>query len=137
MSSTCIVFLLLGTKQVHEVTNHPVHLADEKGHFSPTALIPFCRFGGNMSIMSMNIPEITDPVCSSFRPKIQYDQLCYEVDPNKFKRFINEGDEISLELFINYNEDRKISTTVDIEQENFIVVQTIGIIFMSFKRFNN
>ena len=129
MSSTCIVFLLLGTKQVHEVTNHPVHLADEKGHFSPTALIPFCRFGGNMSIMGLKIPEFEDPVCNSFRPKMSHDQLCYEVDPNKYKTFINEKDEISLELFINYNEDRKISAPVEVEEEKFIIVQTIGIVY--------
>ena len=106
-----------------------MHIVDEEGHLSPTALIPFCQFAGNMSIMGFKIPEFEDPVCNSFRPKILHDQLCYEVDPNKFKTFINGGDDISLELFINYNEDRNMSTTVDlVEKENFIIVQTIGIL---------
>ena len=113
-----------------KVTNHPVHIVDvdEEGHLSPTALIPFCRFGGNMSIVGVKIPEIEDPVCNSFRPKLLQDQLCYEVDPNKFKTFIKEGDEISLELFINYNEDRKILNTNNAD-EDFIIVQTIGIVY--------
>ena len=77
-----------------------------------------------MSIMGKKIPEFSEPVCISFRPKMLYDQLCYEVDPNNYK--INGGDEISLELFINYNENRKISTSIDVERENFITVDTIG-----------
>ena len=114
-----------------KVTNHPVHIVDvdEEGHLSPTALIPFCRFGGNMSIVGVKFPEIEDPVCNSFRPKLLQDQLCYEVDPNKYKTFINEKDEISLELFINYNEDRKISAPIEVEEEKFIIVQTIGIVY--------
>ena len=60
-----------------------MHIIDEDGELSPTALIPFCEFGGNMSVMGVKIDQIDVPVCNSFRPKIKGDQLCYTVDPNK------------------------------------------------------
>ena len=48
-----------------------------------TAMIPFCEFGGNMSVMGVKIDQFDVPVCNSFRPKIVQDQLCYTVDPNE------------------------------------------------------
>ena len=68
---------------VSKWTNHPVHIQDQDGKLSPTALVPFCEFGGNMSVMGIKIDQIDVPVCASFRPKIIMDQLCYTVDPNK------------------------------------------------------
>ena len=60
-----------------------MHIQNEDGSTSPTALIPFCKFGGDMSIMGVKMEEVDVPVCNSFRPKIVLDQLCYTVDPNK------------------------------------------------------
>ena len=68
---------------VSKWTNHPVHIQDQDGKLSPTALVPFCEFGGNMSVMGVKIDQIDVPVCNSFRPKIKGNQLCYTVDPNK------------------------------------------------------
>ena len=62
---------------------------DQSGNLSPTALVPFCVFGGNMSVMGVKIDEFDVPVCNSFRPKVLMDQLCYEVDPNKYKNQID------------------------------------------------
>ena len=73
----------LGLKKLQGVTNHPVHIQMEDGILSPTALIPFCEFGGNMSVMGVKIDQFDVPVCKSFRPKIIQDQLCYTVDPNE------------------------------------------------------
>ena len=78
-----IQFIILGSKNVSRLTNHPVHIQDKDGNLSPTALIPFCDFGGNMSVMGVKIDQFDVPVCNSFRPKIVQDQLCYTVDPNK------------------------------------------------------
>ena len=69
--------------KLQKMTNHPVHIQEKDGQISPTALIPFCEFGGNMSVMGVKIDQIDVPVCTSFRPKIIMDQLCYTVDPNK------------------------------------------------------
>ena len=33
---------------------HPVHIIDEEGNLSPSAFIPFCEFGGNMTAMGLN-----------------------------------------------------------------------------------
>ena len=91
----------------------------------PTALIPFCEFGGNMSVMGVKIDQLKYPVCNSFRPKIVKGQLCYTVDPNEYKNRINLKGELSLSLFIHYNEDRQIED-FDSTEKNFIIVDTIG-----------
>ena len=39
------------------MSNHPVHIIDEDEELSPTALIPFCTFGGNMSVMGAKIDQ--------------------------------------------------------------------------------
>ena len=113
------------------MTNHPVHIVDVDGNLSPTALIPFCEFGGNMSVMGTKIDQFNVPVCNSFRPKILQEQLCYTVDPNMYKRYVDEKNvELSLGLFINYNEDRELSLENDkislSDDENYIIVETIG-----------
>ena len=90
------------------MTNNPAHIIDKENHLSPTALIPFCEFGGNMSVMGVKIEQFNFPVCNSFRPRIIKDQLCYTVDPNEFKDKIDLKGELSLLLFIHYNEDRQI-----------------------------
>ena len=56
-------------------TNHPVHIQNEDGTLSPTALIPFCEFGGNMPIMGVKIDKFDVPVCNSFMPKLLGNQL--------------------------------------------------------------
>ena len=67
------------------MTNHPVHFVNDENVLNPTALIPFCEFNGNMSVMGVKIDQFDVPVCNSFRPKILKDQLCYSVDPNIYK----------------------------------------------------
>ena len=102
------MIIILGLKEVYRITNHPVHIMDQSGNLSPTALIPFCEFGGNMSVMGVKIDQFDDPVCNSFRPKIVMDQLCFTVDPNDYKDKIDLTGYLSSSLFINYNEDKEI-----------------------------
>ena len=86
---------------LQKLITHPIHIIDQDGELSPTALIPFCEFGGNMSAMGVKIKQFDVPVCNSFRPKIIRDQLCYTVDPNKYyKHEIDLKGELSLSLFI-------------------------------------
>ena len=84
-----------------------MHLIDEEGNLSPTALIPFCDFGGNMSAMGVKIDQFDYPVCSCFEAKIVHDQLCYELDPNKFIDKTEDSRKLDLLLIIDYNEDRQ------------------------------
>ena len=60
--------------------------------------------------MGIKIDQFSVPVCNSFRPKIIQDQLCYEVDPNEYKKLLNNDEiELGLTLYINYNEERDTS----------------------------
>ena len=91
--------------------NHPVHIITKENKLSPSAFIPFCDFGGNMSAVGKMIDNFTDPVCNSFETKILNDQLCYEVDLNKFS--INDNIKSELEIGFNfaldYNEGRQVN----------------------------
>ena len=111
------------------VTNHPVHIVDQDQKLSPTALIPFCEFSGDMSIMGVKIDQFDVPVCNSFRPKIVKNQLCYEVDPNKYQKYLNEDSKLTLKLFIDQNEDREID--IDGETEKGRHQKEIFCIFMT------
>ena len=105
---------------------HPVHIFEENEDLNPTALIPFCEFNGNMSVMGVKIDQFDHPVCNSFRPKIVRDQLCYTVDPNEYKHKIDLKGELSLSLFIHYNEDRQIEDSLYSSLQHSIIVDTIG-----------
>ena len=46
-------YSFLESEKLSKLSNHPVHLIDENGDLSPTALIPFCDLGGDMSAMGV------------------------------------------------------------------------------------
>ena len=126
-------FLLEGSKKVQHVTNHPVHFQKyEDQDFPPTALIPFCEFGGNLSSMGTKIDQMESPVCNSFKAKVIRNQLCYQVDPNKYKHQIDLQGDLSLSLFINHNEDKEMALentetmAEDDSHEEDIIIGTIG-----------
>ena len=75
----------------------------------PSAFIPFCDFGGNMSSIGIKIDQFNVPVCNSFQAKILNDQLCYEVDLNRFsdKDKIEDELKIGFTFIMDYNEDRQ------------------------------
>ena len=96
--------------QLHRITNHPIHIFDEEGNTSPSAFIPFCQFGRNISLMGAESELFSMPVCSSFRPKLFYDQLCYEVDVNRFQDVYNEEDlQLGLSILVDTNFNRQYS----------------------------
>ena len=78
-----------------------------------------------MSLMGVKINQVDVPVCNSFRPKIKRDQLCYTVDPNEYKHKLDFKGELSLSLFIHYNEERQMENA-DNSDETFAFVDTIG-----------
>ena len=92
------------------VINHPVHIVTKDNDLSPSAFIPFCDFGGNMSAMGVKIDQFDVPVCNSFQAIIQNDQLCYEVDLNEFSDPSNIDKELELgfNFIMDYNEDRQV-----------------------------
>ena len=90
-------------------SNHPVHILDREGNISPSSFIPFCSFGNDMKIMGKEIVGFNNPVCDSFEAKIRNDQLCYEVDLEKYKdkNNIKEQLETGLVLLLDYNLERQ------------------------------
>ena len=90
---------------------HPVHIVTKDNKISPTAFIPFCEFGGNMSAVGVTIDQFDIPVCNSFEGKIINDQLCYEVDLNRFSNKDNIIEELKtgFAFIMDYNEDRQIT----------------------------
>ena len=92
--------------------HHPVHIVNKESGRSPSAFIPFCEFGGNMSSMGVRIEEFDVPVCNSFKAKVLNDQLCYEVDLNRFSNKDNIENELKsgFVFIMDYNENRQINT---------------------------
>ena len=112
------------SKKVQQILNHPVHILDDEGKLSPSALIPFCEIGGNMSIMGTKTEYFREPVCNSFQAKILNDQLCYEVDPNKYKMNLNSYEiKQGLKLYIDTNNDRQ---TTSQDSDFMVYLDTLG-----------
>ena len=96
-------------------SSNPVHILEETGEVSPSAFIPFCSFGGNMSLLGRKVEGFQDPVCNAFTGKIVNNQLCYEVDLNRFRDQVDweESLQSGLSLVIDTNEEydvRKLLT---------------------------
>ena len=125
--------------------NHPVHIVTESNKVSPSAFIPFCEFGGNMSSVGVSFDEFDVPVCNSFQAKMLNDQICYEVDLNRYSNRNNIEDELDLGFYfiMDYNEDRQVTINeqhtdkeelsmakdilrVDRSLHSFIYLNTIG-----------
>ena len=98
------------------IINHPVHIMTHNNKLSPSAFIPFCEFGGNMSSVGVKIKQFAVPVCNSFQAKILNDQLCYEVDLKKFSDGNNNRKKLKLgfSFILDYNEDKQVT----LDQEN-------------------
>ena len=113
------------SKLVQNLLNHPVHIIGDDGQLSPSALIPFCSFGGNMSAMGVKINKFDTPVCNSFEANILNDQLCYEVDPNNFKTNITSDQfKQGIEFYVDSNFDRQ--TNYDDKSDFMIYLDTLG-----------
>jgi len=97
-------------KYANTLSKHPVHISDDEGKLSPSALIPFCEFEGNMSAMGIVISHFDVPVCNIFKAQMFNDHLCYEVDPNEFIDSLRseKDSKKGLTLLLDYNEDRQV-----------------------------
>ena len=78
--------------------------------------------------MGVKIDQIDVPVCNSFRPKLIRDQFCYTVDLNEMKKKIKDREKLFFTFFIDYNEDRELSSVKDMKNtpKNTIIIETIG-----------
>ena len=64
-----------------------------------------------MSAVGVRINQFNIPVCNSFQDRILNDQLCYEVDLNRFSNKDNIKNELKLgfNFILDYNEDRQVT----------------------------
>ena len=97
-----------------------------------------------MSSVGEKIEKFELPVCNIFEARILNDQLCYEVDINKFSNKDNLASELKLgfAFIMDYNEDRQVifntqpivqnvgltssATGSDQQDEAIIYLHTIG-----------
>ena len=94
-----------------DIINHPVHIITKDNQTSPSAFIPFCDFGGDLSLMAIQTDQFEVPVCNSFQAKVLNDQLCYEIDPNEFNELKSSDNAMKkgLSFLVDFNEDRQVS----------------------------
>ena len=124
-----IITIIADKDLLHTVTNHPVHIVDDIGHLSPSAFIPFCSFGEDFESMSTKVENFTLPVCNSFSAVVHKDQLCYQVDLERFRKKDNFKKQLAkgLVLILDFNEDRKLFSSPTSVDEGSISIDTISI----------
>ena len=97
---------------LQRVSNHPVHIINDRGDLSSSSFIPFCSFGDKLIGADMNGFNL--PVCNIFKPIHFIDKICYETSLQNLKD--NENDimklmkqlELGLILVLDYNEERQM-----------------------------
>ena len=111
---------------VHKQSTNPIHIKQEDEDLSPSAFIPFCSYGSNMSSLGAKIDKFETTVCNSFKAKVLNHQLCYEVDVNNFidKNIISQELNLGLSMLIDYNGDRQIGLVKQSNKES--LMQRLG-----------
>ena len=109
--------IILDERLLQKVSNHPVHILNSDGDFSPSAFIPFCVFGNNK--IGEKIEDFEVPVCNIFAAKNWNDQVCYELDLNLLKdeddiyRQLKDG----ILLILDFNEERQFEKVVNSKKD--------------------
>ena len=97
---------------MQRMSNHPVHIMTGDQHsISPSAFIPFCSFGGDMSVMGKTINNFNIPVCDKFRPTFLDGQLCYQLDANELRNKVDKKEMASegVIMLLDYNFERTVT----------------------------
>ena len=101
-----------------ELSLHPVHLTpDKEGNLPPSALVPFCSYQGESSLLGRELPEMDNlTVCDKFQPTILEGQLCYTLDSALMKGYSTKsGKSNGLLLLLDpspYNLNKKDNNAV-------------------------
>ena len=117
------------------IINHPVHIKDNDNHTMPSAFIPFCFFGSNLSqpILGKKIDMFTYPICTNFTPKIFLGQMCYQLHLEEIQEvMLEKGKENGLTLLLDYNEEKMMNRKAKNRnfEEALIYIDTLGKNFM-------
>ena len=83
-----------------------------------------------MSVVGVKLEQFDDPVCNSFQAKILNNQLCYEVDLNRFSNKSNIAKEVELgfSFIMDYNEDRQVTFKSNMDDEEMRSGMTANIL---------
>ena len=65
---------------VLDLSVYPPHVIDSNNNQIPTALVPFCGYGGNMNITGKYIDGLNFPVCNKFEAVIRDGKRCFALD---------------------------------------------------------
>ena len=81
-----------------------------------------------MSSVGLKMDKFGPPVCNVFQAIKRNDQLCYEVDLNRFSNKDNIRNEMRLGFvfFMDYNEDRQVTFYRKLAKDNIISSQFIN-----------
>ena len=121
-ANTFITFLFIDKLLLQTVSNHPVHILNDFGNYSPSSFIPFCYLGEKF--IGARINEFEIPVCNIFRPKNYFDQLCYETNLQDLKASPKQL-EMGLTLVLDYNEERQNYNRIE-KNEVSLIMDTIS-----------
>ena len=99
--------IILDERLLQKVSNHPVHILNSDGDFSPSAFIPFCVFGNNE--IGEKIDDFKVPVCNIFVAKNWNDQVCYELNLSLLKDEVDINHQLKdgILLILDFNEERQ------------------------------
>ena len=110
-------------------------MIDKNGSLSPSAFIPFCSFGGDFDAMGANYSNFKVPVCNSFQPIVRDEQICYELDLEKYKNELDLVKQLQegLVLYLDYNEDKQLTVEKNKENSASVYTDTISMMVLSLK----
>ena len=88
-------------------SSHPAHIGGQVD--TSSSFIPFCAYKSNL-VISENplwLPNISYPLCSSFKPTILEGQLCYKIE---LDAPADQGKVNEMMILLDYNEDRSLTS---------------------------
>ena len=103
---------------------HPPHLIDSSASLIPAALIPFCAYQTNMTLLGQTRQDLPFTVCDKFQPTYLEGQLCYSLDLSrmsnkKTKSGLKSGVVLIIDPFVKeltqQTETRDIITSLNFE----------------------
>ena len=110
---------------VNEVSYHAPHLIDSSGSMTPSALIPFCAYQTNTTLLGQTRQGLPFPVCSQFKPTVLEGQLCYSLNLSKIASDktaagLDNGILIILDLGTSDKEENRLNERETLGDEKFI-----------------
>ena len=79
---------------------HPPHLIDSTRSLTPAALIPFCAYQTNMTLLGQTRKDLPFTVCDQFQPTVLEGQRCFLLDLSRLKKMETKSGKSCNGLFL-------------------------------------